>query len=149
MLTLLDQGFEELLLEESLTKLNLEFTKPENRPSPPSSYSLDQRTRSLSERLRNSGNGEIMDDLLEFSTDGWTEEILRTGEVAESLLRDYELMDEMSINPLELAEVLQNPFYSELSHLYEQLKIDQLVYGEGLIAGGKNLIVSNLSLIHI
>ena len=147
MLTLLDQGFEELLLEESLTKLNLEFTKPENRPSPPSSYSLDERTRSLSERLRNSGNGEIMDDLLEFSTDGWTEEILRTGEVAESLLRDYEVMEEMSINPLELAEVLQNPFYSELSHLYEQLKIDQLVYGEGLIAGGKNLIVSNNALV--
>ena len=44
--------------------------------------------------------------------------------------------------PLDSAKVLTNPFYLEISSLYQELETDQLVAGDAVFASGRNLIVS-------
>ncbi len=141
MLTLLDQGIEEPLLEESLTKMNVDFSKSGALPRVNPLNSLDERSMRLSERLMESENGKILEELQEMSQGEWTEEILRIGEVADSLLRDYDLGDFAVSDMLEASEVMGNPFYSEVSALYEQLQVDGLIRGQGVVAGARNLIV--------
>lgn len=142
MLTLLDQQIEETLLEESLTKINLEFSRTNRVPETKPADNFDDRAKSLSERLMESGNGEVMEKLVELSGGEWTAEVLRIGEVADSLLRDYRLDENSKIEPLQIYEVLENPFYIEVAALYEELQMEGLIRGGDALLGGRNLIVS-------
>jgi hypothetical protein len=83
-----------------------------------------------------------MEDLLERGGGVLTDDLLREGEVADSLLRDYELGVTDPASSLSLTEVLSNPFYEELSALYRELELDGLVGGLGSVYAGRNLIVS-------
>ena len=142
MLTLLDQGIEEMLLEESLTKLNLDFSKSNRVPNPSQFSGIDERAKSLSESLMQSENGEVMEKLGEMANGEWTDELLRIGEVADSLMRDYQIDENLLIETLDVSEVMSNPFYAEVSALYEQLQLDGLIQGGGQVIGGRHLIVT-------
>ena len=72
-----------------------------------------------------------------------TDSLLREGEVADSLLRDYELGVTDPGMQLSLSDVLDNPFYEELSSLYRELELDMLVTGQGSVYSGRNFIVSD------
>jgi len=146
MLTLLDQEIEETLLEESLTKMNLEFSRTNRVPETKPADNLDDRAKNLSERLMESGNGEVMEKLVELSGGEWTAEVLRIGEVADSLLRDYRLDENSKIEPLQIYEALENPFYMEVAALYEELQMEGLIQGGDSLLGGRNLIVSGNAL---
>ena len=141
MLTLLDQEIEEILLEESLTKLNIDFSRTNRVPQTKPGEDLDLRAKQLSESLMESGNGEVMESLYDLSDGGWTEEILRIAEVADSLLRDYQLDEGSTLEAIEVIEAMENPFYTEVAALYEELLMDGLVQGGGNLLGGRNLIV--------
>ena len=143
MLTLLDQGIEEVLLEESLTKMNIDFSRTNRVPTNKPGDSLSVRARSLSERLMESGNGEVLEELSEMANGVWTEELIRLGEVADSLLGDYRIEESSIIDPLDVSEVMGNPFYQEVTALYDQLLWDGLISGGAMVMGGKNLIVSD------
>lgn len=143
MLTLLDQGIEEVLLEESLTKMNIDFSRTNRVPTNKPGDSLSVRARSLSERLMESGNGEVLEELSEMANGVWTEELIRLGEVADSLLGDYRIEESSIIDPLDVSEVMGNPFYQEVTALYDQLLWDGLISGGAMVVGGKNLIVSD------
>lgn len=143
MLTLLDQGIEEVLLEESLTKMNIDFSRTNRVPTNKPGDSLSVRARSLSERLMESGNGEVLEELSEMANGVWTEELIRLGEVADSLLGDYRIEESSVIDPLDVSEVMGNPFYQEVTALYDQLLWDGLISGGAMVVGGKNLIVSD------
>jgi hypothetical protein len=142
MLTLLDQGIEEVLLEESLTKLNLDFSKSNRVPNLSQFSGIDERAKSLSESLMQSENGEVIEKLGEMANGEWTDELLRIGEVADSLMRDYQIDENLLIETLDVSEVMSNPFYAEVSALYDQLQLDGLIQGGGQVIGGRHLIVT-------
>ena len=71
-----------------------------------------------------------MEDLLERGGGVLTEALLREGEVADSILRDYELGVTDPAMQLTLNDVLDNPFYEELAALYRELELDMLVAGQ-------------------
>ena len=142
MLTLLDQGIEEVLLKESLTKLNLDFSKSNRVPKPSKFSSTDERAKALSESLMQSENGEVMEKLSGMANGEWTDDLLRIGEVADSLMRDYKIDENLLIETLDVSEVMGNPFYAEVSALYEQLQMDGLIQGGGQVIGGRHLIVT-------
>ena len=48
----------------------------------------------------------------------------------------------MLIETLDVSEVMGNPFYAEVSALYEQLQMDGLIQGGGQVIGGRHLIVT-------
>jgi hypothetical protein len=142
MIALLRERVDEDLLVESLTALNLNLSVSELVPDTVESGDIDQRASQLSDRLREGGNEEVMEDLLERGGGVLTDELLREGEVADSLLRDYELGVTDPASSLSLTEVLSNPFYEELSALYRELELDGLLGGLGSVYAGRNLIVS-------
>jgi len=87
------------------------------------------------------GHGEVFAELGKLSDGEWDEELLRTGEVADVLMRDYDLSSSSSRERISTDEALKNPFFMEASALFEQLQADGLVHGGGNLLGGKNLIL--------
>ena len=67
-----------MLLKESLTKLNLDFSKSNRVPKPSKFSSTDERAKALIESLMQSENGEVMEKLSEMAmeNDGW---LMRVG----------------------------------------------------------------------
>ena len=97
---LLNEGIEEDLLQESLSKMNLDSSKPANMPRFTPGSKLDERAKEMSVRLMEGGNGEVFAELGELSDGEWDEELLRTGEVADVLMRDYDLSSSLLREPL-------------------------------------------------
>ena len=138
---LLNEGIEEDLLQESLTKMNLESSKPAKMPRFTPGSELDDRAKQMSLRLMESGNGDVFGELNELSDGSWDEDLLRVGEVADLLLRDYDLKNSSPRERLSVDEVLNNPFFADGSALYEELFMNGLVFGGGSVLGGRNLII--------
>lgn len=92
----------------------------------------------------NSGNSFVMEELKSQSNGTLSEESIQIAETADLLLADYQLSGAASggIALLDSAKVLTNPFYLEISSLYQELETDQLVAGDAVFASGRNLIVS-------
>ena len=57
-------------------------------------------------------------------------------------MRDYQIDENLLIETLDVSEVMSNPFYAEVSALYEQLQLDGLIQGGGQVIGGRHLIVT-------
>ena len=85
-----------------------------------------------------------MEELKSQSNGALSEESIQIAETADLLLADYQLSGAASggIALLDSAKVLTNPFYLEISSLYQELETDQLVAGGAMFASGRNLIVS-------
>jgi len=138
---LLNEGIEEDLLQESLTKMNLDSSKPARMPKFTPDSKMDDRAKEMSVRLIEGGNGHVFAELNALSDNSWDEDVLRVGEVADILLRDYDLADSSPRERLSANEALANPFFVESASLFEELKIDGLVFGGGRALGGRSLIV--------
>ena len=142
MLQLLDEGFDQELLSEALTKMNILASRDNNQPTKPKVNELDLRALALSDRLRESGNSEVMDILYDLSGSDLTEEWIRVGEVSDILLRDYDLGKSLPSSALASTDVFGNPFFDVANALFEELKLDELINGENSsVLAGKNLIV--------
>ena len=83
-----------------------------------------------------------MDELFELSGGDLTEEWIEKGEIALLLLEDYRLDEITPAQALAAQKALNNPFYLEISALFEELALDELVSGQGTLIGGHNLIIS-------
>jgi hypothetical protein len=142
--SLLNQGLDENLLAVTLTAENLKASDPSNVPTTVKPAISDQGTLALGEKLMNNGNSYIMDDLKSQSNGTLSAESIKVAETADLLLADYQLSDSASggLTLLDSAKVLTNPFYREISSLYQELETDQLVAGAAGFASGRNLIVS-------
>ena len=141
MFALLDEEFEEELLQESLTVMNLDFSNSVNIPSNQPSDPLAVRVNELSDRLKESGNGWVMNELLEMSGGQLTDEWIRIGEVAEVLLRNHLVDDLNPADVFQTSEVRINPFYVEVSSLFDELELEALVIGSGVMIGANDLII--------
>ena len=143
-ISLLNQGLDESLLAATLNEQNLKASDPSNVPTTVKPDSSDQAALALGEKLMNSGNSFVMDELKSQSNGALSEESIQIAETADLLLADYQLSGTASggIALLDSAKVLTNPFYLEISSLYQELETDQLVAGDAVFASGRNLIVS-------
>jgi hypothetical protein len=146
MFTLLDEEFDEELFNESLTKMNIDFSNPVNLPSEQPQDPKAQRLHGLSELLKESGNGWVMDELLEMSGGQLTDEWIRIGEMAEVLLRHSSIDELNPTNSFQTSEVLSNPFYEDIASIFDELELDALVYGDGVMIGASHLIIPDNSL---
>jgi len=143
-ISLLNQGLDESLLAATLNEQNLKASDPSNVPTTVKPASSDQGTLALGEKLMNSGNSFVMEELKSQSNGTLSEESIQIAETADLLLADYKLSGATSggITLLDSTKVLTNPFYLEISSLYQELETDQLVAGGAMFASGRNLIVS-------
>ena len=146
--SLLKQAVLEGLVLETLTKQSIAASQTGTDQGAPAPQVDDSRALSLGESLKDTTSSHVLEELLALSGGVLTDDVLRQGEVAERLLRDYHLSSSGSggLAPLESAEVLSNPFYQEISSLYGELETGLLVAGTATFFGGKNLIVESNSL---
>jgi hypothetical protein len=142
MTTLLQQDIDEELLVESLTKMNMSFPTPSDVPNFQPDFPVDASLQELSTKLRENGNSWVMDELFELSGGDLTEEWIEKGEIALLLLEDYRLDEITPAQALAAQKALSNPFYLEISALFEELALYELVSGEGTLIGGHNLIIT-------
>jgi len=140
-ISLLNQGLDEGLLAATLTNQNLQASDPSKVPATVKPASTDQSALALGEKLMNSGNSHVMEELKSQSGGELTADLLRVAEVADLLLTDYQFSDSGGPVALNGTEVLANPFYEEISSLYQELETEQLVAGEAKFVSGRNLIV--------
>jgi hypothetical protein len=140
-ISLLNQGLDEDLLAATLTEQNLQASDPSKVPATVKPASTDQSALALGEKLMNSGNSHVMDELKSQSGGELTTDLLRVAEVADLLLTDYQFSDSAGPGALSGTEVLANPFYEEIASLYQELETEQLVAGEAKFVSGRNLIV--------
>jgi hypothetical protein len=99
------------------------------------------------EKLKQSGNSDLLDELKVLSGGSMSEEWIRVGEVANVLSQDYSLSTS-SLSDLAKSgtEVLNNPFYQEISSLYGQLETESLVAGQPTFVGGRRITIDSSKL---
>ena len=141
LITLLDRELDEVLLRESLQKISQSVVKPGEVPLVTPSLESNNRAIALGDRFKEHDNGEVMDELLEMSGGVLTDEWLRVGEVAEVLTRKLELMEFTGLEGFTREEALDNPFFPELSNVYDELELESLVNGVDLVMGADHWIV--------
>lgn len=140
-ISLLNQALDEGLLAVTLTNQSLQASDPSKVPTTVKPSSTDQSTLALGEKLMNSGNSHVMEELKRQSGGELTADLLRVAEVADLLLTDYQLSSSGGPGALYGTEVLSNPFYEEISSLYQELETEQLVAGQAKFISGRNLIL--------
>jgi hypothetical protein len=140
---ILDQGLGEGLMLATLNDQSLSSSGPENIPTIDAPEVSDQRILALAEKLKDSGNREVMDELQRLSGGVITEDLLRKGEAGAILLNDYAFSGAAGSGPSAqpASEVLGNPFYKEITSLFQKLESDYLVAGSPDFVGGRNLII--------
>ena len=143
MVALIHQGIDEILLSESLTKMNLERSNSSNVPAAPANPDpLEARKLALGESLIANNNERLLEEWTELAGDDLSEDWLEIGEMAARILQDQTLDGTELVEILQNREVLGNPFYAELADLYDQLELDLLVAGESPMIATKNLVVT-------
>ena len=142
LITLLEQDIDEALILSAMSPERVELSASDNLPQESDSSEMGDDVLSLGDALRESGNSEVYGEILELAGGEWTEEWLRVAEVANILSSD------LAISPTSLpeslvvsgSEALSNPFYEEISSLYDTLESDLVAAGSDLSVLGGNLI---------
>ena len=140
----LNQRLQEALLAGTLTREDLSGSTKSKVPSGTSPLATDAEIMGLSDKLKEAGHIGVMEELLELSGGDLTKDWIRTGEVANILLQDYNWATALPA-ALSSTEVLANPFYTPIAQLRQELENDMLVYGDASVLGGRNQILTNSS----
>ena len=140
----LNQRLEEAILAGTLSPEDLSGSTKTKVPTRSSPLASDAEIMVLSEKLKQSGHIGVMEELLELSGGKLTKDWIRTGEVANILLQDYDWASALP-SVLTSTEALANPFYSPIAQLRKELENDSLIYGDAVVLGGKNQIIASNS----
>ena len=140
----LNQRIEEALLAGTLTKDDLSGSTKTKVPTVSSPLATDAEIMGLSDKLRNAGHVGVMEELMELSGGELTKDWIRTGEVANILLQDYDWATALPTS-LSSTEVLANPFYTPIAQLRQELENDLLIFGDASVLGGRAQIISSNS----
>ena len=138
----LNQRIEEALLAGTLTKDDLSGSTKTKVPTVSSPLATDEEIMALSDKLRNAGHVGVMEELMELSGGELTKDWIRTGEVANILLQDYDWATALPTS-LSSTEVLANPFYTPIAQLRQELENDFLIYGDAKVLGGRNQVLAS------
>ena len=140
---ILDQGLDEGMMLATLTEPNLAASGPDRVPTILAPEVADQRVLALAQQLKDSGNREVIDELKRLSGGVITEELIRKGEAGAILLNDYAFSGAAGSGPVVQpgSVMLGNPFYKEITSLFQKLESDLLASGSPDFVGGRNLLV--------
>ena len=140
---ILDQGLDEGMMLATLTEPNLAASGPDRVPTILAPEVADQRVLALAQQLKDSGNREVIDELKRLSGGVITEELIRKGEAGAILLNDYAFSGAAGSGPVVQpgSLVLGNPFYKEITSLFQKLESDLLASGSPDFVAGRNLLV--------
>ena len=132
LITLLEQGIDEELIMAALSPESIALSSSSNIPTDSAAGVMDENVLSLGDSLRESGNTEIYNEVLELSGGELTEDWVRIAEVANSLSAELYIEEGMlpAVSDFSGREALANPFYEEISSLYDVLELDLMVAGD-------------------
>ena len=147
LVSLLNQKISESVLVDTLNPENMVASSSTLVPGENAIPVQDASLLALGEKLKQSGNSDLLDELKVLSGGSMSEEWIRVGEVANLLSQDYSLSTS-SLSDLANSgkEVLSNPFYQEISSLYGQLETESLVAGQPTFVGGRRITIDSAKL---
>ena len=147
LVSLLNQKISESVLVDTLNQENMVASSSTLVPGENAIPVQDASLLALGEKLKQSGNSDLLDELKVLSGGSMSEEWIRVGEVANVLSQDYSLSTS-SLSDLAKSgtEVLSNPFYQEISSLYGQLETEFLVAGQPTFVGGRRITIDSAKL---
>ena len=147
LVSLLNQKISESVLVDTLNPENMVASSSTLVPGENAIPVQDASLLALGEKLKQSGNSDLLDELKVLSGGSMSEEWIRVGEVANVLNQDYSLSTS-SLSDLANSgkEVLSNPFYQEISSLYGQLETESLVAGQPTFVGGRRITIDSSKL---
>ena len=141
MLSLLEARLDENIIKATFTDENLQLARTSNLPEELIANPLEEEILYLADEMKDKGNDNLVEEIFSNPDKEWTEEDLDNARIANILIRDLDLTPETLDNELVTQEnAIGNPFYLEVSSLYETLLDDQLVFGEDdLFLGARNI----------
>ena len=146
-LSLLGSNMTEEMVLDVLSTRSVNGANSENVPEPVVANDMDSQVLVLGDKLRASGNLKVFEKVEELNGGQWTEDWINVAEVGNHLSKSYSLPSDFAeIKTLGSAEALENPFFSDVSSLYEQLLLDSLDAGsDPLVLGGLSLSLGSES----
>jgi len=139
---LLLKQYEESWLTGILSDNNLVALNTEETPETPSVSATADPFLALANMLRDSGNSEVLDELLELGGGQLTDELLQEGEIANRLLGSVTSAGSLNGTLVTGTDALANRFYEEVTSLYGALIQDSLLAGEASFLGGRTISLS-------
>ena len=141
LLAVLDQAIDEDLLLASLNDAGISAAQSSQLPEEPTLSEVQQKVLLLGNELRATGNLEIFEEIQKLSDGVWTDDWIRVAQVGNQLSQDYDLRKDLAtLQALEGTEALTNPFFVEVSTLYDTLLLDQIDGGsKPAVVGGSTL----------
>ena len=115
----------------------------ENLPDDLPDSLLDLELRQLGDALRASGNAYLFDDIDALNGGSWTTEWVEVALVANQLRQNYDFSQDLAtLSVFTSTQALANPFFDEVSTLYNQLFLDRMDAGMNpKILGGNSLTI--------
>ena len=142
LISLLDQKIDEVILKDTLNRENLVDSSTINVPGQKTLSLVEDQLLRLGEKLKESGNDDLLDELKVLSGGELSSSWIEIGEVANVLTQDYSLgINSASSLSLGSEKVLSNPFYKEISSLYGQVESENLVAGKSTFIAGRKMVV--------
>ena len=140
---LLSKQYEESWLTGMLSDKNLIALNTEETPQTPSVSATADPFLALANTLRDSGNSEVLDELLELGGGELTDELLQEGKIANRLLGSVTSTGSLDgTNLVTGTDALSNRFYEDVTSLYGALVQDSLLAGEASFLGGRTISLS-------
>ena len=140
---LLFKQYEESWLTGILSDNNLVALNTEETPETPAVSATADPFLALANTLRDSGNSEVLDELLELGGGQLTDELLQEGEIANRLLGSVTSTGSLDeTNLVSGTDALANRFYEDVTSLYGALVQDSLLAGEASFIGGREISLS-------
>ena len=137
---LLIKEYKESWLAGILTDGNLIALNTEATPQAPSVSPNAEAFLTLANKLRESGNSKVLDELLELGGGELTDSLLLEGEIANRLLGSVSSTGYLDRTGLATgSDAMSNRFYEDVSSLYQALLQDSLVAGEATFLGGRTI----------
>jgi hypothetical protein len=141
LLSLLGSDMTEAMVLDVLSTRSVNAANSENVPDPVAANDMDSQVLALGDQLRSSGNLKVFEKVEELNEGQWTDDWIAVAEIGNLLSKSYSLPSDLAgIKTLDSAEALENPFFSDVSSLYEQLLLDSLDAGsDPVVLGGLSL----------
>jgi hypothetical protein len=141
LLAVLDQAIDESLLLASLNDAGISAAQSSQLPQDPTLSEVQQKVLLLGNELRATGNLEIFEQIQKLSDGVWTDDWIRVAQVGNQLSQDYDFRKDLAtLQALDGTEALTNPFFVEVSTLYDTLLLDQIDGGSNpAVVGGSTL----------
>ncbi|MEC8013917.1 MAG: FecR domain-containing protein [Verrucomicrobiota bacterium] len=141
LVSLLEDQVEEEIILDVLSAGSIQNASVENLPDPIETSPLDQEILVLGDKLRESGNLAVFEEVEELNGGSWNDEWVAIAEVGNELSKSYYfLSDWNSLQAFEASQALNNPFFDEVSSLYDQLMLDSMDVGMSpAVVGGKSI----------